>query len=206
MFVDRDGVINELVRDPDSGQCESPLEPQAVRLIPGATGALRSLRDAGFVLVCVTNQPAAAKAKTSLAELERVQARVRELLSAEGVELDAWKMCPHHPQGTVPGLARACDCRKPAPGMLLEAAREHDLDLAASWIVGDTDADVLAGAAAGCRTVLVEHPGSAHKRVGSARPWLRARDLADGAAQLLASHWSDHAERAGKPAGDRPAG
>jgi len=199
-------VINELVRDPESGQFESPLQLQEVRLIAGAADSLRSLRDAGFVLVCVTNQPSAAKAKMSLAELERVQGRVRELLGAEGVELDAWKMCPHHPQGTVSGLARACDCRKPAPGMLLEAARDLDLDLQASWIIGDTDADVLAGAAAGCRTVLIEHPGSAHKRVGSARPCLRARHLADAAAQLLAFHRSEHAGRPGNPARDRPAG
>jgi D-glycero-D-manno-heptose 1,7-bisphosphate phosphatase len=70
----------------------------------------------------------------------------------------------------VPELSVRCDCRKPAPGMLLDAARELEIDLAASWMLGDTDSDMQAGAAAGCRTVLIEHPGSAHKRGSAQEP------------------------------------
>jgi D-glycero-D-manno-heptose 1,7-bisphosphate phosphatase len=186
VFLDRDGVLNELVADPESGQFESPLRTSQVRLIRGASAAAAALKAAGYALVCVTNQPAAAKAKTTLAELDAIQQRVRELLAAEGAQLDAWRMCPHHPDGVVPELSAACDCRKPAPGMLIDAARELGLELAASWLIGDTDSDVAAGAAAGCRTILIENPDSSHKRTGGSRATLLARDLEDAAAQLLA--------------------
>jgi D-glycero-D-manno-heptose 1,7-bisphosphate phosphatase len=177
-FIDRDGVLNELVPDPESGLPESPLHPDQVRLLPGVGEALLGLRADGYLLVGVSNQPAAAKAKISLEQLLATQARVVELLAAEGVSLDEFKLCLHHPEGTVEGLRGPCDCRKPAPGMLLEAAAEHGIDLADSWMVGDTDSDVEAGRNAGCLTVLVEYPGSGHKRGGASRPTLRAADLA----------------------------
>jgi D-glycero-D-manno-heptose 1,7-bisphosphate phosphatase len=184
-FLDRDGTLNEFAPDPDSGVPESPLRVADVRLIEGAADAARQLAHAGFALVCVSNQPAAAKGKVSLEGLLAVHERVLELLREEGVHLDASRLCLHHPEGVVPELSGPCDCRKPAPGMLLDAAEELGLDLASSWMLGDTDSDVLAGHAAGCRAVLIEHPGSAHKRAGGARPDLVASSLADAAAQLL---------------------
>jgi D-glycero-D-manno-heptose 1,7-bisphosphate phosphatase len=186
VFVDRDGVINELVPDPVSGQPESPLRPEDVRLISGAQAALRSLADAGWRLVGVSNQPAAAKGKISLEALRAVQARVLELLASEGVRFDAFKLCLHHPDGVVPELTGACECRKPAPGMLLEAVRELGLDPAVCWIVGDTDGDVAAGRAAGCRTALVEYPGSAHKRASDPDPDTMVSSLAAAATVILA--------------------
>ena len=190
IFLDRDGVLNELVVDPNSGRGESPLRVADVRLIAGVPAATSSLRAAGYTLVCVTNQPAAAKAKASVSQLEAIQLRVGELLAAEGAQLDAWRMCLHHPAGVVPELSGPCDCRKPAPGMLLDAARELGLDLSRSWLFGDTDADMLAGRAAGCRTALIENPASVHKRSGGAKYDLLAKDLAGGVAQLLAPHRS----------------
>jgi D-glycero-D-manno-heptose 1,7-bisphosphate phosphatase len=186
VFVDRDGVINELVPDPVSGRPESPRRPADLRLVPGASAALGRLANAGWSLVGVSNQPAAAKGLVSLQELHAVHARVLALLAAEGVRFDAFKLCLHHPDGVVPELMGECDCRKPAPGMLLEAARELDLDPAASWMVGDTDGDVAAGQAAGCHTALVEYPGSAHKRDGETRPDRIVRDLAAAATVILA--------------------
>jgi D-glycero-D-manno-heptose 1,7-bisphosphate phosphatase len=184
-FLDRDGTLNEFVPDPDSGLPESPLRAADVRLIEGAAAAARQLAQAGFALVCVSNQPAAAKGKVSLERLLAVHERVLELLREEGVHLDAFRLCLHHPQGVVPELSGPCGCRKPAPGMLLDAAEELGLDLASSWMLGDTDSDVVAGHAAGCRTVLIEHPGSAHKRVAEESPDVVASNLADGVAQLL---------------------
>ena len=93
-------------------------------------------------------------------------------------------LCYHHPAGTVPELTRRCDCRKPAPGMLIAAAEELPIDLSASWMVGDSDDDVAAGTAAGCRTVLIENPASAHRRVVGAAPDGRAPDLT-AAAHLI---------------------
>jgi D-glycero-D-manno-heptose 1,7-bisphosphate phosphatase len=185
VFLDRDGVLNANVRDPESGLAESPLEPDDVRLLEGVGAALRRLAQAEYALVCVSNQPAAAKGKVTVEELLGVHERVIELLAREGVSFDAWRICPHHPEGVVAKLAGPCPCRKPAPGMLVDAARMLAIDLDASWMLGDTDADVLAGQAAGSRTGLIAYPGSAHKRAGSADPDLLAADLGDAVAQLL---------------------
>ena len=184
-FVDRDGTINELVLDPRTRHPESPLRVEDVALIPGAAGALRRLAAGGWLLVGVSNQPAAAKGMVSLGQLSEVQARVLELLAADGARLDGFWICPHHPEGVVPGLTGRCDCRKPAPGMLIDAARELDIDLERSWMIGDTDSDVLAGAAAGCRTVLIEQEASGHKRKGAAQPDVVTPDLQAAAALLL---------------------
>ena len=185
VFLDRDGVLNELVPDPASGAPESPLRVEDVRLIDGAAEAVRELSGAGFALVCVSNQPAAAKEKITVERLYAIHARVVELLALAGAQLQTSRLCLHHPEGVVPELSGPCDCRKPAPGMLLDAASALDLDLGASWMMGDTDADVAAGAAAGCRTVLIEHPGSGRKRLGEARPDLLAPDLAGAVVCLL---------------------
>ena len=183
-LLDRDGVLNDLVVDPCSGAWESPLDPEQVRLIPGAAAAAARLARAGYLLVCISNQPAAAKGKVSIAQLLAVHARVAELLEHEGVSLDASRLCLHHPDGIVPELAGACLCRKPAPGMLFDAAASLGLDLARSWMVGDTDTDILAGRAAGCRTLLIRHPGSIHKRLQVVGADIVADSLADGAERL----------------------
>ena len=98
---------------------------------------------------------------------------------------DRFSVCFHHPEGVVPELARACTCRKPAPGMLTDAARELGLDLDRSWLVGDTDTDVAAGAAAGIRTILIENPASAHKRERPSAADVSARDLTAAADAIL---------------------
>lgn len=185
-FLDRDGVLNELARDPLSGAPESPLRVEQVRLLEGVPAALRSLGRAGFTLVCVSNQPAAAKGSVSTRRLLEVHARVIELLAREGVRLAASRLCLHHPEGVRPELSGLCSCRKPAPGMLLDIATVLPVDLRSSWMVGDTDADVGAGQAAGCRTLLIDHPGSAHKRGGWVHPDLRAVSLVDGVAKIIA--------------------
>jgi D-glycero-D-manno-heptose 1,7-bisphosphate phosphatase len=186
VFLDRDGVINDPVMDPVDGRMESPLDPATVALADGAVDGLRALRDAGWMLIAASNQPAASKGKTTRAALDAVHERVVALLDAEGVALDEWRYCFDHPEATDPAL-RGCGCRKPAPGMLLDAARDHGLDLAASWIVGDTDADVGAGRAAGCRTVLVTHPDSAHRRsTAEADADVVVRSLAEAAEAITA--------------------
>jgi D-glycero-D-manno-heptose 1,7-bisphosphate phosphatase len=187
VFLDRDGVINALVPDPETGQPESPLRVADVRLLDGAAEALAQLADAGFLLVGASNQPAAAKGKATRTELELVQQRVLDLLAAEGAGFDDFRICWHHADAADSELRGPCECRKPAPGMLLDAARVHDIDLARSWMVGDTDTDVLAGIAAGTRTILIEHPPSAFKRSGTTSETLRASDLLDAARHLATS-------------------
>ena len=184
-FLDRDGILNEAVPDPDSGLPESPLRVDDVRLLAGAAAAAAKLAEEGYALVCVSNQPAAAKGKVEVEELLRIHERVVELLEEQGVHVEASLLCLHHPDGVVGELSGACLCRKPAPGMLLDAAAALELDLASSWMLGDTDSDVAAGDAAGCRTVLIEYPPSAHKRSEVSSQELLAADVGDAAAQLL---------------------
>jgi D-glycero-D-manno-heptose 1,7-bisphosphate phosphatase len=140
--------------------------------------------------VCVSNQPAAAKGKASVAQLLAVHERVVALLACEGVRLTAWRLCLHHEDGVVPGLTKRCPCRKPAPGMLLDVAAALGVDLASSWMVGDTDADMGAGKAAGCKTILIRHPGSVHKRLQVLQADLVADSLAEGV-EKLSSRWSE---------------
>lgn len=186
-FLDRDGVLNHAVPDPETGMPESPLSPDEVLLLPGVGEALRRLSDHGYTLVCVTNQPAAAKGKVSLAQLQAVHEQVLELLARDGAQIDASFLCPHHPDGVVAELAGPCPCRKPAPGMLTAAAQALELDLGLSWMLGDTDADVGAGRAVSCATGLVEYAGSGHKRSGTAQADLLAKDLPDAVSRLLAA-------------------
>ena len=186
-FLDRDGVIVEPVHDPVDGRPEAPSHARDVTLARGAIDGLRRLGDAGFVLAVVSNQGAAAKGKVTLAELEGVHERTVELLAAHGITIPAWRYCYHHPSGTDPLLTRECACRKPHPGMLLDIAREFGVDLTASWMIGDSDDDIAAGHAAGCRTILVEHPLSAHRRSDRVAAELSAGDL-DEAATLLLGH------------------
>jgi D-glycero-D-manno-heptose 1,7-bisphosphate phosphatase len=185
VFVDRDGVVCELVPDRVTGRPESPLRTEDVALIAGAAAALRRLAVSGRRLVGVSNQPAAAKGVVSVAALTAIQARVTELLAAEGVSFDAFRLCLHHPDGVVAELAGVCNCRKPAPGMLLEAAHVLGVDPARSWMVGDTDADVAAGRSAGCRTILLASLGSSHKRSGAPAPDAHAADLVAAADLIL---------------------
>lgn len=135
VFLDRDGVLLD----------------DALDVMPGAPEALRALHDAGFALVVVTNQTVVSRGLATEEEVAEVHRRLREQLP----ELDAFYVCPHHPNADVERYRVECDCRKPRPGLLLRAADELDLDLAKSWMVGDRVSDVAAGAAAGCRTILL---------------------------------------------------
>lgn len=182
VFLDRDGVLNDPVHDPHDGRPESPLRADDVVLADGAVDGCLALEKAGFTLAVVSNQPGAAKGKASLADLSDVHGRVAELLTDAGVLISDWRYCHHHPEAVDPKLRGPCDCRKPAPGMLLAAASAGGYDLGQSWMVGDSDGDIEAGQRAGCRTVLVEHPGSGHRRSDASIPTARVRNLRDGAA------------------------
>lgn len=158
VFIDRDGTLNEMVFDATHGLLDSPHRPEDVRLRPGAADFLCSMREAGYFLCVATNQPGMAKGYMTQENLDAVNNRLAELLAAKGAKWDELRICPHHPGGVgvaKGALVRFCRCRKPAPGLLLEAAAQHEIELAASWMVGDGINDVQAGRAAGCRSVLV---------------------------------------------------
>jgi D-glycero-D-manno-heptose 1,7-bisphosphate phosphatase len=170
VFLDRDGIINELVLNSATGDYESPYRPEDVALTAGAVEAIRILRAHDVAVAVVSNQPAAAKGTTTVAELMRVHEAVIGLLADAGAGVDDVRYCFHHPEGAHPDLGRVCDCRKPLPGLIHQAAAALGLDgtaLGRSWLIGDSDVDVEAGRRAGCRTVLVEEPRSFHRRHGA---------------------------------------
>lgn len=158
VFIDRDGVLNAMVYNPDFGTVDSPSCPEQAELLPGAAGALAALNRAGLPIIVATNQPGVAKGKITAALQEEVAATILRLIHNGGGTIDATYTCPHHPDGVVSELAIRCICRKPAPGLLVSAAADLDLDLRSSWMVGDGVTDVDAGAAAGVRTILVSSP------------------------------------------------
>jgi D-glycero-D-manno-heptose 1,7-bisphosphate phosphatase len=190
VLLDRDGVLTEPVPDPLTGTLESPLHPADVRLVPGAAQAAGKLVARGIPVIVVSNQPSAAKGTVPLEELLAVHDRAVELLAAEGVTLDGWEYCFHHPDGVVPELTAECDCRKPSPGLFLRALAALELPASEAWMVGDADRDVLAGKRAGTKTALIEHPGSAHRREEpgeDGRPDARAASLHEFVTWLLAT-------------------
>ncbi|MCP4758589.1 MAG: HAD family hydrolase [Planctomycetes bacterium] len=145
IFLDRDNTI--IRNDGDLG------DPDGVELMPTALEALASLHSAGWPLIVITNQGGVARGRYGEDDVRAVHARTQALLGA--VPILDWLWCPFHPTGTVPRFTREHPWRKPAPGMLLEAANRHDLDLTRSWLIGDQDRDIAAGLAVGCRSVLL---------------------------------------------------
>lgn len=158
VFVDRDGTLNEMVYDDTHGVLDSPRRAEQVRVIPGAGAFLRHLKEMGNLIVVITNQPAIAKGTLTEEELAAVNHQLACQLEAEGGRWDAMRYCPHHPEQHAGGRAaftKVCSCRKPKPGLILQACEEFDIDPASSWMVGDGLVDVQAGNAAGCRTLLL---------------------------------------------------
>ena len=179
VFLDKDGTLIDNV--------PYNVDPALVRLSRGADDGLRRLHAAGYRLALVSNQSGVARDLFPEDALDGVTRRLRALLAPLGVELGEALYCPHDPNGALPRYRVACDCRKPAPGLLLRAARSLGADLARSWMVGDLLDDVEAGHRAGCRTVLVESGGETEWRDGEhRRPHYRARDLAEAARMILA--------------------
>jgi len=151
VFVDRDRTLIE-----DPGYIS---DPHIVKLLPGVELAIKSLHQAGYKVIVVTNQSGIARGLLSEEALEQIHAEMRRQLHSKGVHLDAIYYCPYHPEGTVEKFAKDSDLRKPRPGMLLKAANDIGIDLATSWMVGDSARDVEAGQRAGCRTIRVRtHP------------------------------------------------
>lgn len=155
IFLDRDGVLVEEIFYPHTGEREAPLVPEDVRLLPGIAPALRSLAEAGYALVVISNQGAYAKGKTTLRALWLAHERFVTLLAAQGVKLDGYYYSYSHPDGTVPHFSGHSLERKPGPYNIFVAAAQLDLDSQGSWMIGDRDTDIACAIAAGLRPILV---------------------------------------------------
>ena len=153
VFLDRDGTINKYV-----GFLRNI---NAFELLDGVSEAIRMINGSGYLAIVITNQPVIARGEVSVAELNRIHNKMETLLGRDGAYIDGLYFCPHHPhkgyEGERPEYKIECSCRKPKPGMLLKAADDYNIDLSESWMIGDDDNDVLAGQAAGCRTVRIEN-------------------------------------------------
>ncbi len=153
VFIDRDGTINKEVGFLNS--------IDDFELLEGADEAIKLLNENGYLAIVVTNQPVIARGELTVEELSLIHNKMETLLAQNGAFLDAIYYCPHHPDkgfaGEVQALKVQCSCRKPKPGMLLQAAEDYNISLQDSWMIGDSDRDVKAGINAGCMTALIGH-------------------------------------------------
>jgi D-glycero-D-manno-heptose 1,7-bisphosphate phosphatase len=155
VFLDRDGVINEIAYFPELGILDSPLNPSQFKLMRGAATAIGVFNRLGLKVIVVSNQPAVAKGKMTEAVFERVRLKMKALLEERGARVDAEYYCFHHPKARKKEYKVDCDCRKPKPGLLLKAAKEHSLDLSRCYMVGDGVTDIKAGRLVGCKPIFV---------------------------------------------------
>ncbi|MGN6319988.1 D-glycero-alpha-D-manno-heptose-1,7-bisphosphate 7-phosphatase [Trinickia sp.] len=165
------------------------VDPALMRFAPGAGDALALLAARGFRLFVISNQGGVALGRFPYDALAEMEAHLSRMFDACGVTLAGAYWCPHHPEGVVARYAYRCACRKPAPGLLLRAARDHAIDLSASWFVGDILDDVEAGTRAGCRTVLLDNGNETEWLRGPDRePTLREPDLLRAALAIVREH------------------
>jgi D-glycero-D-manno-heptose 1,7-bisphosphate phosphatase len=177
VFFDRDGVINENVPD--------ITKPAQFRLIPGVPAAIKRLNASGYLVVVVTNQPVIAKGLCSFEDVEKIHDKMNRLLKDGGAHIDALYVCPHHPEKGHPGeikeLKIDCECRKPKPALILRAAKDLDIDLHGSWVIGDSLTDVAAGRNAGTNTILLSNGGGCgsleEKKLAGVKPDHLCADL-----------------------------
>jgi len=184
VFFDRDGVLNEPVSYPQWG-LDSPARPSDLQLYPDACSAVRAVRAKGFVAILASNQPGIAKGKYSRAIFDGIDRKLTALLAAGETALDGRYYCLHHPEAIVASFRTMCDCRKPRPGLILQAAEDFQLDLHGSYFIGDSQTDMLAAMTAGCGPIHLV-------RNGHSRPTAPARattvgDLNQAVALILES-------------------
>lgn len=179
IFLDKDGTLIDDV--------PYNVDPAQMRLAPKAGVALRRLARE-YRLFVVSNQAGVAHGFFTEDALPAVERRLRQLLADEGVALDGFYYCPHHPSGVDRRYRCRCTCRKPQPGMLLQAADEHLLDLSRSWLIGDILDDIEAGHRAGCRAVLIDNGGETEWQLSELRrPDVVVADLDAAADRILAA-------------------
>ena len=147
VFLDRDGTINV-----DKGYAHSI---EDFEFIPDVPQAIKLLKNAGFLVIVVTNQSGVARGYYHLDAVHRLHKYLSEQLAGFSTSVDGYYICPHHLQGKESNYAIACSCRKPLPGMILQAAEDFAVDLTCSYMIGDKQSDIQAGLAAGCRPILL---------------------------------------------------
>jgi D-glycero-D-manno-heptose 1,7-bisphosphate phosphatase len=157
VFLDRDGVLNELVYSKSEGRVGSPFAASELRLIPKVAEAIKRIQQMGFKTIIISNQPGVAKKQFTYDEFEKMKTKVRKSLAKDGCILDGEYYCLHSTTALIKKYKLDCNCKKPKPGLLIQAATENEINLSKSYFVGDGLVDVKAGAAVGCKTILISH-------------------------------------------------
>jgi D,D-heptose 1,7-bisphosphate phosphatase len=155
VFLDRDGTINRMVYNSEFGLVDSPANPDEFDLLPRVGEAIHRINQLGFLAIVVSNQPGIAKARFSMPLLEATTSKMHLELERADARLDGVYYCLHHPQARLEEYRLVCECRKPKPGMLRQAARDLEIDLSRSYLIGDGVTDLLAGQLAGSQTIFL---------------------------------------------------
>lgn len=181
VFLDKDGTLI-----PDI-----PYNVNADKLLltDEVVEGLQLLQSHGYLLIIVSNQSGIAHGFFSSEQLDSVKHALCRMCMKLGIYLDGFYYCPHHPEGKIDAFSRECDCRKPKPGLILKAARDKNIDLSSSWMIGDILNDVEAGNRAGCKSILINNGNETEWVPGENRmPEFFAKNLAEAANFILASH------------------
>lgn len=181
IFLDRDGTINEYV-----GFLR---KEEDFKLIPGVSEAIKKINNSGYLAIVVTNQPVIARGEVTEEELEEIHKKMETLLGLDGAYIDDIYYCPHHPykgfEGEIPELKIECDCRKPKTGMLEKAAREHNIDLSSSIMIGDSTLDIKMAENAGMQSILLKTGQKGEDGKYDVSPTLIAEDLNDAINKII---------------------
>jgi len=155
VFLDRDGVITEIIYHRELGIIDSAANVDEIKLLPNVGKAINNFKKLGYKVIIVSNQPGLAKDKFTPKAFDEMKEKVRIELKKQGATIDDEFYCIHHPEGKVKEYTKVCNCRKPKPGMILEAAKKHNIDLSKSWMIGDGITDIQAGQNAGVKTIFI---------------------------------------------------
>jgi D-glycero-D-manno-heptose 1,7-bisphosphate phosphatase len=177
IFLDRDGVINK--------QMDSLHKVEDFKLLSGVVDAVKKINKSKYLVIIITNQPDIAKGFCTFEDMDKIHEKMKGLLYEKGAHIDDIYICPHHPEkgfeGEVKELKIECECRKPKPGLLLKAIKEHNIDSEQSWMIGDSKMDVAAGQRAGLKTIFLRAGGGSgskeEKDYENIRPDFIKKDL-----------------------------
>ena len=184
-FLDRDGVITELENYNEGNKVKFILEKKDVKLISGSVEAIKLLNKNKIKTIITSNQPAIARGLITEEKMKLIENYLRDLLKKEKAIINASYFCPHHPTKGINKYGIECDCRKPKPGLILKAAREHNIDLKKSYIIGDRISDIKAGNLAGCKTIGVETGYSCNDGFNDATPDFKVKNIYEAAKLII---------------------
>lgn len=185
IFLDRDGVIIKMHYNLEFGTIDTPTTVKEVAFVPGIFEFLHFAKKHGYMLILISNQPGVGIKKISLTMHNKMRDYITKTLRKEGIVLDGQYYCMHHPYASIQKYKKICTCRKPKIGFFLQAAKEFDIDLKKSWMIGDGVGDIIAGNNAGCKTILVgnileaEYLRILEEKLGKSKPTNLVKNLSE---------------------------